>query len=99
METWKKNNEFLTRNNNGYPDYDFNWKIISEHVNQTFQELTKKYYEEVKNEKVNGLQFTDDKGNKHGVKYNDYRFIRDEIKNKKLKKHPAADGMHSPLFY
>lgn len=99
METWKANNEFSSRNHNGYPAYDFNWKIIREYGNSVFQDLTKKYYDQVINEKVKDWQFTDDKGKQHEVKYNDYRFIRDEIKNKKLKKHPAADGMHNPDLF
>lgn len=94
LKEWKNNNIFSARDNNGYPAYDFNWKIIQEFGSQYNQEMTKQYYDAVINEKAESDFWP--LGN---VGYKDPTFIRNEIKNGNLQKHPAALYAHDSTFF
>lgn len=94
LKEWKDNNIFSTRDNNGYPGYDFNWKIIKDYGNQYNQDMIKKYYKALVNEYAESNYWSG-----KNVKWKDANFIRNEIKNNNLKKHPAALNLHDPNYF
>lgn len=95
MKEWRANNYFASRNHNGYPAYDFNWAIIKGRGSEYQQNFIKKYYDAVVNEKAESDFWTND----NKTKFNSQEFIRNEIKNNNLKKHPASEFMHDPKFF
>lgn len=88
-----------------YPAWNYNWES-KEAMNGWFDRLIDWEYEGHEGEPVevraiNGAELlrnertefevTNNQGQKINARYNDPRFILDEIKNNRLKKHPAAD--------
>lgn len=94
MKIWKEKNLATSRKNNAYPAYDFNWRIIYKWGMQYAQDIVRDYYDQVNGEMAQSEFWT---GN--AVRWNNFEFIRNEIKNNNLKKHPAADNMHDPNLF
>lgn len=94
LTEWQTNQLFNSRNNNGYPAYDLNWRIVQKFGSQYAQDFVQKYYDQVNNETAESEYWDGEP-----VQWKDFNFIRNEIKHNNLKKHPSADLMHDPNLF